>query len=244
MIILSLDTSATVASAALCDGERLLAEYTLNNGNTHSETLLPMVESLLAHFGITTDDIDIFAASTGPGSFTGVRIGAATLKGLAFGKNKPCVSVSTLEAIAENLNVHKGLICPVMNARRSQVYTALFESDGVSITRLSDDEAISIAELDEKLAALGKPVRFCGDGYDVTLAGLKATEVIETPERARYQSAHSVATVAKARFEAGESVSDKELVATYLRPCQAERERLERLAAEAAQKTNQSIGDK
>ena len=120
----------------------------------------------------------------------------------------------------------------------TRVYLDLFESDGESITRLSEDEAISIAELDEKLSALGKPVRFCGDGYDVTLAALKNTEVTDTPERARYQSAHSVAVVAKARFDAGESVTDRDLVATYLRPCQAERERLERLAAEAAQKTN------
>lgn len=244
MKILATDTSATTASVAICEDGKLLAEYTVNNGNTHSETLLPMVEAALRALSLTTADIDVFACSAGPGSFTGVRIGAATVKGLAFATDKPCVAVSTLEALAYNLVGYRGLICPVMNARRAQVYTALFESDGVSITRLSDDEAISIAELDEKLAALGKPVRFCGDGYDVTLAGLKATEVIETPERARYQSAHSVATVAKARFEAGESVSDKELVATYLRPCQAERERLERLAAEAAQKTNQFIGDK
>ena len=238
MKILATDTSATTASVAICEDGKLLAEYTVNNGNTHSETLLPMVESALGALSLTCADIDLFACSAGPGSFTGVRIGAATVKGLAFATNKPCVAVSTLEALAYNLVGYRGLICPVMNARRSQVYTALFESDGVSITRLSEDEAISIAELDEKLAALGKPVRFCGDGYDVTLAAIKSTEVIATPERARYQSAHSVAVVAKRIFDAGESVTDKELVATYLRPCQAERERLERLAAEEKKKTN------
>ena len=228
MIILSLDTSATVASAALCDGERLLAEYTLNNGNTHSETLLPMVESLLTHFGITTDDIDIFASSTGPGSFTGVRIGVATLKGLAFGKNKPCVSVSTLEAIAENLCVHKGLICPVMNARRSQVYTALFRSDGEKLTRLMPDSAISIAELDEALSKYGEPIAFCGDGYDITLAALEKTQSYPVPERLRHQSAYSVAQVALRNYLAKNYTDDAKLTVTYLRPSQAERERMER----------------
>lgn len=228
MIILSLDTSAAVASAALCDGERLLAEYTLNNGNTHSETLLPMAESLLTHFGITTDDIDIFASSTGPGSFTGVRIGVATLKGLAFGKNKPCVSVSTLEAIAENLRVHKGLICPVMNARRSQVYTALFRSNGESLTRLTPDSAISIAELDELLSKYGEPVAFCGDGYGITVSALEKTEVYAVPERLRHQSAYSVAQVALRNYLSGDFTDDAKLTVTYLRPSQAERERIER----------------
>ena len=228
MIILSLDTSATVASAALCDDERLLAEYTLNNGNTHSETLLPMVESLLTHFGITTDDIDIFASSTGPGSFTGVRIGVATLKGLAFGKDKPCVSVSTLEAIAENLCVQKGLICPVMNARRSQVYTALFSSDGEKLTRLMPDSAISIAELDDTLSKYGEPIAFCGDGYDITLAALEKTQSYPVPERLRHQSAYSVAQVALRNYLAKNYTDDAKLTVTYLRPSQAERERMER----------------
>ena len=233
MKILATDTSATTASVAICEDGALLAEYTVNNGNTHSETLLPMIESALSALSLEVADIDLFAASAGPGSFTGVRIGAATLKGLAFGSGKPCVAVSTLEALAYNLLGYSGFICPVMNARRSQVYTAIFESDGKTLRRITEDEAISIAELDEKLAALGAPVRFCGDGYDITLSALKKATAISTPERARYQSAHSVASVALAKHEAGESVSDRELVATYLRPCQAERERLERLKAEA-----------
>ena len=224
MIILSLDTSATVASAALCDGERLLAEYTLNNGNTHSETLLPMIESMLTHFGISVDDIDIFAASTGPGSFTGVRIGASTLKGLAFGKEKPCVSVSTLEAIAENLCITKGLVCPVMNARRSQVYTALFRSDGEKLERLMPDSALSISELDELLSAYGESVRFCGDGYDITVSALEKTVCSPVSERLRHQSAYSVAAVALWEYRAGNATNDTELKVTYLRPSQAERE--------------------
>ncbi len=228
MIILSLDSSAAVASVALCDGERLLAEYTLNNGNTHSETLLPMVETVLKHFGITIDEVELFAASTGPGSFTGVRIGAATLKGIAFGKNKPCVAVSTLEAIAENAKAVKGLICPVMNARRSQVYTALFTSDGEKLERLMPDSALSIAELDELLSKYDSPVTFCGDGYDITVKALEKTAYSPLPDRLRHQSAYSVAQVALCKYETGEYTTDSALAVTYLRPSQAERERMER----------------
>ena len=231
MKILSLDSSATVATVALCDDEHLLAEYTLNNGNTHSETLLPMVESALRLYGISVGEIDLFAASTGPGSFTGVRIGAATLKGLAFGSGKPCVGVSTLEAIAENLTVRQGLICPVMNARRSQVYTALFRSDGERLERLMPDSALSIEELDSILAGYGEPVSFCGDGYGVTLPALKLTTALPVPERLRHQSAYSVAQVAYRQFLAKGGVTDQELVVTYLRPSQAERTYLEQQGA-------------
>lgn len=228
MKILALDSSAIVASVALCEDETLLAEYTLNNGNTHSETLLPMIETLLSHFGITVDDVDLFAASTGPGSFTGVRIGTATLKGLAFAKNTPCVGVSTLEALAENAVALGGLICPVMNARRSQVYTALFRSDGHALVRLMDDSALSITELDDLLASYGEPVAFVGDGYRITLDGLTKTEARAIPDRLRHQSAYSVAQVAHRLQKAGDTTDDASLAVTYLRPSQAERERLER----------------
>ena len=228
MKILALDSSATVASVALCEDETLLAEYTLNNGNTHSETLLPMIEAMLAHFGTTVDEIDLFAASTGPGSFTGVRIGTATLKGLAFAKDTPCIGVSTLEALAENAVALGGLVCPVMNARRSQVYTALFRSDGQTLVRLTKDEALSIAELDTLLAAFREPVAFVGDGYRITLDGLVKTEARAIPDRLRHQSAYSVAQVARRLYASGAAVTDSALVVTYLRPSQAERERLAR----------------
>ena len=228
MKILSLDSSARVATVALCEDGRLLAEYTVNNGNTHSETLLPMIETMLRHFGIGTSEIDLFACTSGPGSFTGVRIGAATLKGLAFATNKPCVGVSTPEALAENLVGLPGLICPVMNARRAQVYTALFRSDGETLTRLLPDAALSIAELDELLSAYGEPVVFCGDGYDVTVPSLKKTPYRPTPERLRHQSAFSVALCALREYKAGRAEGDTGLKIHYLRPCQAERERMER----------------
>ena len=224
MKILALDSSATVASVALCDGDRLLAEYTLNNGNTHSETILPMIEDLLSKFNMTADDVELFAASSGPGSFTGVRIGAATLKGLAFGKNKPCAEISTLEALAENLKICQGLVCPVMNARRSQVYTALFRADGQAITRLMDDSALSIEELDKMLSEYNEPIYFCGDGYDITVSALKQTSYIPVPDRLRHQSAYSVASVAYRQFSVGNITSDKQFKVTYLRPSQAERE--------------------
>lgn len=228
MKILAVDSTATTASVAITEDELLLAEYTISNGNTHSETLLPMIEASLNTLGLSVSDIELFACSAGPGSFTGVRIGAATVKGLAFGSEKPCVAVSTLEALAYNLVGIKGLICPVMNARRSQVYTALFESDGKTLTRLCDDDAISISELDSMLAQKNLPVSFCGDGYDVTIPEIKLTTIFPTPKRQQIQSAYSVACVALKKYNNGEFVSDKELVSTYLRPCQAERELIEK----------------
>ena len=228
MKILALDSSAITASVALCEDEKLLAEYTMNNGNTHSETILPMIESVLSKLCMTANDIDLFAASSGPGSFTGVRIGAATLKGLAFGKDRPCAEVSTLEALAQNLVMRTGLICPVMNARRSQVYTALFRSDGKVLTRLMADSAIAIEELDSVLAEYGEPVAFCGDGYDITVNALQKTSSVYVLDRLRHQSAYSVAMVAYKRFADGEAVTDSEFKVTYLRPSQAERELMEK----------------
>ena len=231
MKILSIDTSALVASVALCEDENVLAEYTVNNGNTHSETLLPMVESVLGFFALDVKDIDAFAVSAGPGSFTGVRIGAATLKGLAFDSGKPCIEVSTLEAIAYNLRTHKGLVCPVMNARRGQVYTAVFRSDGETLRRLMPDTAMAIEELDLILSNYGEDVRLCGDGYDVTIGGLSNTKPLYVEPRLRLQSAVSVASVAFEKYKRGEFGSDGDLRVNYLRQSQAERERAEREAA-------------
>lgn len=227
MKILALDSTATVASVALCEDTRLLGEYTVNNGNTHSETLLPMVESLLSLFSLTANDIDLFAASAGPGSFTGVRIGAATLKGLAFDTQKPCIGVSTLEALAKNLDIVNGLVCPVMNARRGQVYTALFRMKDSVAERLTPDSAIAITELDSLLATYDEPVYLCGDGYGITAERL-THPILPTPERLRHQSAYAVAQTAWAAYLAGVRTSDIEMSPSYLRPSQAERERAER----------------
>ena len=232
MKILALDSSAVVGSVALCEDTRMVAHYTLNTGNTHSQTLLPMIESALKSAEWEIDDLDLLAVSQGPGSFTGVRIGIATVKGLAFGKNIPCAGVSTLEALAYNLSYFNGILCPVMNARRAQVYNALFACrDGV-MTRLCPDRAISIAELDEELAGMEQPIYLVGDGYDITLRGLTKAEVMPVPDELRYQSGYSVALCALAAYERGQAVDDATLAPVYLRPSQAERKRNERLAKE------------
>lgn len=231
--ILALDSTAEVSSVCVCEGERLVCEITVNTGNTHSQTLLPAVEQTLKMAEMSVNDIDVFACSTGPGSFTGVRIGVATVKGMAYGKNKPCVSVSTLEALAYNLIGNNGLICPVMNARRSQVYNALFKSEGGCLTRLCDDRALAISELDEELSGNTEPIYLSGDGYAITEKGFKNAKLYYVPERQRYQSAYSVAQVALKKYEAGEYVDDAALVPIYLRPSQAERERQERLSKES-----------
>lgn len=229
MIILALDSTAQTGSVALCRDEKLIASFTLNTGNTHSETLLPSVEAVLSLGGMTADDVDLFACAKGPGSFTGVRIGAATVKGLAFGKDKPALGVSTLEALAYNLRGFSGILCPVMNARRSQVYNALFRAENGKLQRLCPDRAISLSELSEELAAYGDtPVYLSGDGYDMTRAALTDCNLQETPEELIYQSGYSVAMCALAAYEAGDRTTDAELVPTYLRLPQAERERLEK----------------
>ena len=229
MKILSLDTTAEICSAAISDDTRLIAEMTVNTGNTHSQTLLPVVEQILKISETSLDEIELFACSTGPGSFTGVRIGVATIKGLAYGKSKPCVSVSTLDALAYNLKGFNGILCPVMNARRSQVYNALFECESSEITRLCADRALSIDELDDELCDIDKPIFLCGDGYSITEKGFKKTKVSLVPERARLQSAYSVACCALEKYKAGEILTDAQLAPIYLRPSQAERERNERL---------------
>ena len=233
MKILALDSTAAVCSVAICEDNKLISQITINTGNTHSETLLPAVEEALRLAELNVNDIDMYACSVGPGSFTGVRIGVATIKGLAYGKNKPCVAVSTLYALAKNLSGINGTICPVMNARRNQVYNALFSCENGSLTRLCPDRTISIAELDAELASMPSPVYLCGDGYDITLKGSTKTQFGYTFEQSRLQSAYSVALCALEKYNLGEHVSDKTLAPVYLRPSQAERERLERIKNES-----------
>lgn len=230
MIILALDSTSTSASVAVCRDTTLLAEYKLCIGNTHSETLLPMVEAVLNHCSLTPDDIDIFACSEGPGSFTGVRIGASTIKGLAFGKNKPCIGVSTIESLAYNLVGFCGIACPVMNARRGQVYNALFEINNNEIKRLTPDRAIALTELEAELLELKKPIFLSGDGYSLAKDSFVSLVTPETPVPTRIQSGYSVAMCALKKYNNGARTTDSDLKATYLRLSQAERERNEKLA--------------
>ena len=243
MLILALDSTAQVGSVALCEDDgHLLAECTLNTGNTHSETLLPTVEFLLKSCGVTVDDVDLFACTAGPGSFTGVRIGAATVKGIAFGKGKPCVGVSTLEALATNARAFDGIICPCMNARRQQVYNALFACKDGKLTRLCEDRALAIEELLGEVSTYANEQRvyLVGDGaelvmdFDETGDRFPALDgsLILLEERLRNQSGYSVALVALEAYRNGQTCTDAELVPVYLRPSQAERMRMEKLKNE------------
>ena len=234
MKILALDSTAVVGTVALCEDARMVAHYTLNTGNTHSQTLLPMIESALSSAEWEIDDLDLIAVSNGPGSFTGVRIGVATVKGLAFGKDIPCAGVSTLEALAYNLRYFNGILCPVMNARRAQVYNALFSCENGVLTRLCPDRAVAIADLDAELAAMQQPVYLVGDGYDITARGFAQTQITPVPEELRVQSGYSVAMCGLAAYERGEATDDTSLAVVYLRPSQAERERNEKLAKQNA----------
>lgn len=228
MKILALDTSANVCTAALCEDKKLIAEIVINTGNTHSEVLLPAIEQILKLTDTDKNGIDMYACTLGPGSFTGVRIGVATVKGMAFGKGKSCVGVSALEALAYNMLCHDGVICPVMDARRNNVYNALFRRENGKITRLCPDRIISVSELDTELSDMGEKVYLSGDGYNICKKSFGKTHTEDTDSRAVLNSAYSVACVALDKCSRGEYVTDFELSPVYLRPSQAERERLEK----------------
>ena len=232
MITLAFDSTAKAASVAVCDDYKALAVYNIDNGLTQSELLLPMAENMLKSLQLSFDDVDLLACAVGPGSFTGVRIGVALVKGLALCKNKPCVAVSTLEELAENARGLDGVIVPVMDARRSQVYTAIFESDGSDLIRKCDDTAISLSELASILKQYqDKRIYLIGDGYEVTKKALteEGLSTESTPELLINENAYSVARIALRKFQAKEFCDDLTLSPTYLRMPQAERERLERI---------------
>jgi tRNA threonylcarbamoyladenosine biosynthesis protein TsaB len=194
-----------------------------------------MAENLLKSLNLSFSDVELYATSVGPGSFTGVRIGVSLVKGLAFGRDIPCVGVSTLEALAENMRGIKGIILPCMDARRNQVYSATFVSDGEKLTRLTEDRAIALSDLAEELKRYeGESIYVTGDGYNVAHKALSKAgiKLMNTPELLILQNAVSVARVAERMYENGEAVTDSQLSPVYLRMPQAERERLEREAAE------------
>lgn len=233
MKILAFDSTARVASVSVADGDRILAVYNIDNGLTQSELLLPMAEAMLKSLRLDFSDIDAFAVTAGPGSFTGVRIGVSLVKGLAFGRKAPCLSVSTLEALAENLRGISAVIVPCMDARRGQVYTAVFECDGENITRKTADSALPLTELFEILKEYNdQKIYLVGDGYDIayrTLSDMGLTSLQNTPPLLRNQNAASVAAVAKRMLDLEKTLTDDTLSPTYLRIPQAERERLERM---------------
>jgi len=227
MRILALESSAKAASVALSEDGKLVCQYWQESGLTHSRTLLAMAESLLKNLEMTMSDIDALAVAKGPGSFTGIRIGVAAAKGLAWGADKPVIGVSTLEAMAYHLIDREDyVICPVMDARRSQIYNAKFVLDGGRLKRICPDRAISVERLMAEAGTDEKPYFLVGDGaemcYNIFLE--QGTNVVRlAPEPIRLQSAWGVAMAAR-NAEAG---SPGELIPNYLRLSQAERERLE-----------------
>ena len=227
MIVLALDTSSIVASVALMDNEKLIGEFTINHMRTHSQKLMPMIAELLDSCQVRTEDVDYVAVAEGPGSFTGLRIGVATAKGLAHAVNIPVVGISTLDALAFNLAFSHGLICPILDARRGQVYTAIYKWDNEELNIVDGPMAISIEELVEKLILRPEKVTFLGDGIDKNkdmLLERLGGRVILAPRSCRMPKAASIAELAFQRVREGNEKTYYELTPEYLRKSEAERQ--------------------
>ena len=232
MLILAFETTAKAGSVALLEDGKLLAESYQNTGLTHSQTLMVMAEDMLKAAGKTMAEVSAVAVAEGPGSFTGVRIGVAAAKGLAWGGERPCYGVSTLEAMALTLGVYQGYVCGTMDARRSQVYNALFYVNQGEMTRMTEDRAIALSDLAEELKVLNEPVFLVGDGSTLTYNTLKDTvpALVLPPEHRMHQRASGVALAAAAKIAAGCSGDGAALSPNYLRLSQAERERNEKMS--------------
>ena len=230
-MILAIESSALVASVALAEEDMILAEYTTNQKKTHSQTLLPMIHEIFQMTGIEKEAIEAIAITSGPGSFTGLRIGSATAKGLALAWDRPIIPVPTVDALAYNLQYTNSLICPIMDARRNQVYAGIYENrTGVQQTRM-EQNAMAIEDLIAKLNEIGEPVIFLGDGVPVN------KDIIDTnitvphfyaPAHLNRQRAAAVAVLGTKYYKEGKTVSADEHAPDYLRLSQAERERLNR----------------
>ena len=228
MLLLTFETSAKAASVALFEGEKLLGESYQNTGLTHSQTLMVMAQDLIKQCGYTPADITHTAVAAGPGSFTGVRIGVAAAKGFAWGKEIPCYGVSTLEAMALGLGIWDGTVVCAMDARRSQVYNAVFQVERGVLTRISEDRAIALADLKTELERIDGPVYLVGDGAALTHRTLTELPLILPPEWKQHQRAVGVGLAALAAIAQGEAGDAAALAPNYLRLSQAERERLEK----------------
>ena len=230
MNLLCFETSAKSASVALFEGDRLVGESYQNTGLTHSQTLMVMAEDLLRQCSTTVSDVTAVAVAEGPGSFTGIRIGVAAAKGFAWGGQLPCYGVSTLEAMARALGIWQGYICPCMDARRQQVYNALFHVNNGVIHRITEDRAIALSDLANEIKNLPESVFLVGDGSNLcynTLNG-QVPGLVLPPEHRMHQRAVGVALLAEEKAAAGDIGDGMALTPNYLRLSQAERERMER----------------
>ena len=232
MLLLAFETSAKAASVALFNGEKLLGEQYQNTGLTHSQTLMVMAEDLITQCGCAPSQVEAVAVANGPGSFTGVRIGVAAAKGFAWGREIPLYGVSTLEAMARGLGAYDGVICPVMDARRSQVYNALFYVNQGTVTRGTEDRAIALADLAQELKILSKPIFLVGDGSNLCYNTLlsEVPGLVLPPEHRMHQRAVGVGLAALEQIRRGQVTDAAAVTPNYLRLSQAERERMEREA--------------
>ncbi len=230
MLLLAFETSAKSASVALFEGQQLLGEQYQNTGLTHSQTLLVMAQELLSQCGKAPAEVDAVAVANGPGSFTGVRIGVAAAKGFAWGKEIPLYGVSTLEAMALGLGIYQGYVCPVMDARRNQVYNALYYVNQGRLESIAPDRAISLEDLKNELKPLREPIFLVGDGSILCYNTLseEVTNLILPAEHRMHQRAVGVGLAALAQIRQGNPGNAEILAPNYLRLSQAERERLAR----------------
>ena len=228
MKILGIDSSGLVASAALAADGILVSEFTVNNGQTHSQTLLPMIERVVEMSGVPLEALDAIAVSAGPGSFTGLRIGASTAKGMGLALNIPIVPVPTLEGLAYRVWAPDTFICPMMDARRNQVYTGIYRIAGNQLETVEGQCAVSIEEITEKVNQLGQKVILLGDGIPVHMEFLKNQLTVpweEAPVHMSRQSAAAVAALGEIYFSQGKWEEARKHCPIYLRKSQAERER-------------------
>lgn len=232
MKILAVDSSGLVASVAILDKDKIYAEYTINNKKTHSQTLLPMLDEVVKALEINLEEIDAIAIAGGPGSFTGLRIGSSTAKGLGMVLNVPIINIPTVDALAYNLFGTKDMICPIMDARRNQVYTGLYEFVDNEFVVTKEQVVVEIDEIAEEINTRNRGVIFLGDGVDVHKERLK--EIIKVPmtfapAHLLRQRAGAVGALGLIYLEKGLTQSADDHEPVYLRLSQAERERAERL---------------
>lgn len=218
MLLLSVDSSAVTASAALTEDGRIIKSEFINQGLTHSETLLPLIERVMEN--CEYKNLDAIAVTVGPGSFTGVRIGVSTVKGIAFTDSIPCIGISTLEAIAYNFADENAVICAVMDARRMQFYNALFKSEDGKIIRLCEDRAISLEDLKNDIKQYHGKVIIAGDGAELCFNHLELDNAALADEEKRFQNGVGVARAAENK----KAIHSALLMPVYLRLSQAERE--------------------